>query len=66
MNAQTPAATFTTEQVLAMLRKVVNGATATKGQNSCGHEYAHISQNILDAGRDMLNMAGVQNVSTRR
>lgn len=62
---QTAAATFTTEQVLAMLRKVVNGATRTMGKNSCDQEYAHISQDVLDAGRDMLRMAGVKNVSDR-
>lgn len=65
MPTQTPAATFTAEQVLMMLLKVVNGATRTMGQNSCGQDYAHISQDVLDAGRDMLHMAGVANVSER-
>lgn len=61
----TPATTFTAEQVLSMLRKVVNGATRTMGQNSCGQDYCHITQDVLDGARDMLHMAGIQNVSDR-
>lgn len=65
MATQTVAAEFTTEQVLSMLRKVVNGATRTMGRNSCDQEYAHISQDVLDTARDMLHMAGIPNVSDR-
>ena len=51
--------------LLEALRRVVNGATRTMGRNSIGQEYAHISQDVLDVGRDMLHMAGIPNVSER-
>ena len=53
------------DQLLAILLKVVNGATRTKGVDSTGREYAHINQNLLDLGRETLRKYGVKNVSCR-
>lgn len=40
-----------------LLQKIVNGATRTMGTDSCDYEYAHIRQDILDLGRDVLRQA---------
>ena len=52
-------------ELLRALKKVVNGATRTMGRNSIDQDYAHISQDVLDVGREALLKFGVKNVSER-
>lgn len=40
-----------------VIQKIVNGATGSMGVNSVGREYAHITQNVLEVGREVLRMA---------
>lgn len=47
------------ENVLAVLLRVVNGATRTQGQFSNGEDFAHIPQAVLDVGRATLAAYGV-------
>lgn len=47
------------ENVLAVLLRVVNGATRTQGQFSNGADFAHIPQAVLDVGRETLAAYGV-------
>lgn len=51
--------------LLETLKRVVNGATGTKGRNSLERDYAHITQNVLDLGRETLRKYGVEGVSER-
>ena len=49
--------TIQTAELLGLLQRIVNGATRTMGTDSCGYEYAHIRQDILDLGREVLRTA---------
>ncbi len=42
------------EALFTIIQRMVNGATGTMGVNSLDREYAHITQNVLDIGRDAL------------
>lgn len=47
------------ERILKVLQRVVNGATSTMGVDSIDRQYAHITQNVLDLGRDTLRESGL-------
>lgn len=46
------------EQLFTIIQRMVNGATRTMGTDSCGQEYAHIRQAVLDLGRSALADTG--------
>jgi L,D-peptidoglycan transpeptidase YkuD (ErfK/YbiS/YcfS/YnhG family) len=46
------------EALFTIIQRMVNGATGSMGVNSLDREYAHITQNVLDIGRDALKDTG--------
>ncbi len=46
-------------RVTKALHLLVNSATQTKDQDSCGRDYAHVSQTALNAARKVLLEQGV-------